>query len=79
MIVETIFVNLVDFFVYFSLQAYILRAQFRLPGIDAEESILENRAPIWVNFEISYFIVSVIQVSYGTTMNSCVEVILENL
>ena len=58
MIVETIFVNLVDFAVCFSHQAYMLRAQFSLPGIAAKESILEKRAPIWVNFEIPYFIVS---------------------
>ena len=57
----------------------MLRAQFSLPSIAAEESIHEKWAPIWVNFEIPYFTVSGIQVSYGTAMNSCVELILENL
>ena len=57
----------------------MLRAQFSLPSIAAEESIPEKKAPIWVNFEIPYFTVSGIHVSYGTTMNSCAELILENL
>ena len=79
MIVETVYVNLVDFVVCFSLQAYMLRAQFSLPSIAAEESIPEKKAPIWVNFEIPYFTIFGIQVSYGTVMNSSLELILENL
>ena len=57
----------------------MLRAQFSLPSIAAKESIPEKKAPIWVNFEIPYFTISRIQVSYNTAMNSCVELILENL
>lgn len=43
---------------------YMLRAQFSLPSISAEESIPEKRAPIRVKFEIPYFTVSGIQVRY---------------
>jgi hypothetical protein len=50
--------------VYFhlSLQDYMLRAQFGLPSIAAEESTPEKHPPIRVKFEIPYFTVSGIQV-----------------
>lgn len=40
----------------------MLRAEFRLPTITAEESAPERKAPIRVKFEIPYFTVSGIQV-----------------
>eukprot|EP00271_Cylindrocystis_brebissonii_P010391 TRINITY_DN26570_c0_g1_i1.p1 TRINITY_DN26570_c0_g1~~TRINITY_DN26570_c0_g1_i1.p1 ORF type:complete len:429 (+),score=86.59 TRINITY_DN26570_c0_g1_i1:383-1669(+) len=43
---------------------YILRAQFGLPSIAAEEAVPEKRPPIRVKFEIPYFTVSGIQVRY---------------
>lgn len=41
---------------------YMLRAEFRLPSITAEEATPERKAPIRVKFEIPYFTVSGIQV-----------------
>jgi hypothetical protein len=43
-------------------QDYLLRAQFGLPSIVAEESAPEKHPPIRVKFEIPYFTVSGIQV-----------------
>lgn len=43
----------------------MLRAEFMLPSITAEEAVPERRAPIRVKFEIPYFTVSGIQVRYG--------------
>ncbi|BBG94044.1 Clathrin adaptor complexes medium subunit family protein [Prunus dulcis] len=43
---------------------YMLRAEFRLPSITAEEATPERKAPIRVKFEIPYFTVSGIQVRY---------------
>ncbi|XP_011624524.1 AP-1 complex subunit mu-2 isoform X2 [Amborella trichopoda] len=43
---------------------YMLRAQFSLPSITAEEATPEKKAPIRVKFEIPYFTVSGIQVRY---------------
>ncbi|KAM1170844.1 hypothetical protein ACFX15_020720 [Malus domestica] len=43
---------------------YMLRAEFRLPSVTAEESTPERKAPIRVKFEIPYFTVSGIQVRY---------------
>ncbi|GLJ52496.1 hypothetical protein SUGI_1116990 [Cryptomeria japonica] len=43
---------------------YILRAEFSLSSITAEEATPEKRAPIRVKFEIPYFTVSGIQVRY---------------
>ncbi|KAF3673994.1 AP-1 complex subunit mu-1 [Capsicum annuum] len=43
---------------------YMLRAEFTLPSITAEESVPERKAPIRVKFEIPYFTVSGIQVRY---------------
>ncbi|KAK4358261.1 hypothetical protein RND71_023871 [Anisodus tanguticus] len=40
---------------------YMLRAEFTLPSISAEESVPERKAPIRVKFEIPYFTVSGIQ------------------
>lgn len=40
----------------------MLRAEFRLPSIMAEEAVPERKAPIRVKFEIPYFTVSGIQV-----------------
>lgn len=40
----------------------MLRAEFRLPSITAEEGPPERKAPIRVKFEIPYFTVSGIQV-----------------
>lgn len=40
----------------------MLRAEFRLPSITAEEAAPERKAPIRVKFEIPYFTVSGIQV-----------------
>lgn len=40
----------------------MLRAEFRLPSITAEEPAPEKKAPIRVKFEIPYFTVSGIQV-----------------
>lgn len=41
-----------------NLQEYLSRAEFRLPGIPAEEAVPEKRAPVRVKFEIPYFTVS---------------------
>ena len=41
----------------------MLRAEFHLPSITAEEATPERKAPIRVKFEIPYFTVSGIQVS----------------
>ncbi|CAI0390377.1 unnamed protein product [Linum tenue] len=43
---------------------YMLRAEFNLPSITAEEATPERKAPIRVKFEIPYFTVSGIQVRY---------------
>nr|XP_016495353.1 PREDICTED: AP-1 complex subunit mu-2-like [Nicotiana tabacum] len=43
---------------------YMLRAEFRLPSITAEEATPERKTPIRVKFEIPYFTVSGIQVRY---------------
>ncbi|KAG5391805.1 hypothetical protein IGI04_021768 [Brassica rapa subsp. trilocularis] len=43
---------------------YMLRAEFHLPSITAEEATPERKAPIRVKFEIPYFTVSGIQVRY---------------
>ncbi|CAN1295545.1 AP-1 complex subunit mu-2 [Linum perenne] len=43
---------------------YMLRAEFNLPSITAEEAVPERKAPIRVKFEIPYFTVSGIQVRY---------------
>nr|KAJ0214559.1 hypothetical protein LSAT_V11C400159040 [Lactuca sativa] len=43
---------------------YMLRAEFSLPSITAEEAVPERKAPIRVKFEIPYFTVSGIQVRY---------------
>ncbi|KAG6759009.1 hypothetical protein POTOM_035473 [Populus tomentosa] len=43
---------------------YMLRAEFSLPSITAEEATPERKAPIRVKFEIPYFTVSGIQVRY---------------
>ncbi|PHT48265.1 AP-1 complex subunit mu-2 [Capsicum baccatum] len=43
---------------------YMLRAEFRLPSITAEEAVPERKAPVRVKFEIPYFTVSGIQVRY---------------
>ncbi|KAK0586678.1 hypothetical protein LWI29_010572 [Acer saccharum] len=43
---------------------YMLRAEFSLPSITAEEPVPERKAPIRVKFEIPYFTVSGIQVRY---------------
>lgn len=40
----------------------MLRAEFSLPSITAEEAAPERKAPIRVKFEIPYFTVSGIQV-----------------
>ncbi|KAJ4901962.1 Mu homology domain protein [Raphanus sativus] len=42
----------------------MLRAEFHLPSITAEEATPERKAPICVKFEIPYFTVSGIQVQY---------------
>lgn len=42
----------------------MLRAEFSLPSITAEEAVPERKAPIRVKFEIPYFTVSGIQVSH---------------
>lgn len=42
----------------------MLRAEFRLPSITAEEATPEKKAPIRVKFEIPYFTVSGIQVYF---------------
>lgn len=44
----------------------MLRAEFRLPSITAEEAAPERKAPIRVKFEIPYFTVSGIQVCFFT-------------
>lgn len=43
----------------------MLRAEFHLPSITAEEATPERKAPIRVKFEIPYFTVSGIQVQYS--------------
>eukprot|EP00270_Netrium_digitus_P006520 TRINITY_DN1905_c0_g1_i1.p1 TRINITY_DN1905_c0_g1~~TRINITY_DN1905_c0_g1_i1.p1 ORF type:complete len:429 (-),score=99.82 TRINITY_DN1905_c0_g1_i1:329-1615(-) len=43
---------------------YMLRAQFGLPSVSAEDEQAEKRPPIRVKFEIPYFTVSGIQVRY---------------
>ncbi|OMO77491.1 Clathrin adaptor, mu subunit, partial [Corchorus capsularis] len=43
---------------------YVLRAEFSLPSITAEEAAPERKAPVRVKFEIPYFTVSGIQVRY---------------
>ncbi|KAG0456470.1 hypothetical protein HPP92_024258 [Vanilla planifolia] len=43
---------------------YMLRAEFSLPSITAEEAAPEKKGPIRVKFEIPYFTVSGIQVRY---------------
>uniref|UniRef100_A0A7C8Z8K2 MHD domain-containing protein n=1 Tax=Opuntia streptacantha TaxID=393608 RepID=A0A7C8Z8K2_OPUST len=43
---------------------YLLRAEFRLPSVTAEDGIPERKAPVRVRFEIPYFTVSGIQVRY---------------
>lgn len=48
----------------FFLQEYMLRAEFSLPSITAEEAAPERKAPIRVKFEIPYFTVSGIQVAF---------------
>jgi AP-1 complex subunit mu len=42
----------------------MLRAEFSLPSIIAEDAAPERKAPIHVKFEIPYFTVSGIQVHY---------------
>lgn len=42
----------------------MLRAEFHLPSIADEEGMPERKAPIRVKFEIPYFTVSGIQVTY---------------
>lgn len=44
----------------------MLRAEFTLPSITAEEATPERKAPIRVKFEIPYFTVSGIQVWHIT-------------
>ena len=46
---------------------YLMRAHFGLPSVENEN--LEGRPPIHIKFEIPYFTVSGIQVSFD--MNSC--------
>ncbi|KAI4385153.1 hypothetical protein MLD38_003211 [Melastoma candidum] len=43
---------------------YMMRAEFSLPSITAEEATPERKAPIRVKFEIPYFTLSRIQVRY---------------
>uniref|UniRef100_A0A7C8Z8Q4 MHD domain-containing protein n=1 Tax=Opuntia streptacantha TaxID=393608 RepID=A0A7C8Z8Q4_OPUST len=43
---------------------YLLRAEFRLPSVTAEDGFPERKAPVRVRFEIPYFTVSGIQVRY---------------
>ncbi|XP_071723682.1 AP-1 complex subunit mu-2-like [Rutidosis leptorrhynchoides] len=43
---------------------YMLRADFKLPSVSAEEATPERKAPVRVKFEIPYFTVSGIQVRY---------------
>ena len=50
------------FLVIHLVQEYMLRAEFTLPSITAEEAVPERKAPIRVKFEIPYFTVSGIQV-----------------
>lgn len=44
----------------------MLRAEFTLPSITAEDAAPERKAPIRVKFEIPYFTVSGIQVCFLT-------------
>ncbi|XP_065874989.1 AP-1 complex subunit mu-2-like isoform X2 [Euphorbia lathyris] len=46
------------------IKEYMLRAEFSLPSITAEETTPERKPPIRVRFEIPYFTVSGIQVRY---------------
>lgn len=48
----------------------MLRAEFRLPSITAEEAAPERKAPVRVKFEIPYFTVSGIQVWFDVTVPS---------
>jgi hypothetical protein len=51
------------FYMYINIiQEYMLRAEFSLSSITAEEATPERKAPIRVKFEIPYFTVSGIQV-----------------
>ncbi|KAJ8440319.1 hypothetical protein Cgig2_012755 [Carnegiea gigantea] len=43
---------------------YLLRAEFLLPSVCADEGVPERKAPVRVKFEIPYFTVSGIQVKY---------------
>lgn len=43
---------------------YLLRAEFLLPSVSADEGVPERKAPVRVKFEIPYFTVSGIQVKY---------------
>ncbi|GAA0175140.1 membrane traffic protein [Lithospermum erythrorhizon] len=43
---------------------YMLRAELKLPSVISEDSVPDRKAPIRVKFEIPYFTVSGIQVSY---------------
>jgi AP-1 complex subunit mu len=47
----------------------MLRAEFSLPSITAEEAAPERKAPIRVKFEIPYFTVSGIQVYVFVSMS----------
>lgn len=47
----------------------MLRAEFSLPSITAEEAAPERKAPIRVKFEIPYFTVSGIQVFLSTSLS----------
>lgn len=47
----------------------MLRAEFSLPSITAEEAAPERKAPIRVKFEIPYFTVSGIQVCLSTSLS----------
>lgn len=42
-----------------------MRAKFGLPSIEAEDVVIEKRPPIRVKFEIPYFTVSGIQVTFS--------------
>ena len=53
----------------------MLRAEFSLPSVTAEDETPERKPPIRVKFEIPYFTVSGIQVRYlNTSMCSLIEV-----
>ena len=53
----------------------MLRAEFHLPSVTAEEATPERKAPIRVKFEIPYFTVSGIQVSISWEFSVSVLVI----